>query len=143
MLSLSAERPNISIIAPAVNNCPKLTFEIFDKIQDEIVTPVDIITIVNDTMAACFIDKFNLAILSNANDITQIAAERPITDKKLIFPTNLKAIPIANTATAISKMVVTPFLIAPSFLAPPASSTSSVFLPESLDFFLERAIIVC
>ena len=40
-----------------------------------------------------------------------IPALRAITDKKLTPPINLKATPIAKTATAINNIVAIPFLI--------------------------------
>ena len=67
-----------------------------------------------------------------------------MTDKILTFPTILKAIPIANTATAISKIVAKPFLRAPAFFGSPESAIGSLESPVffSVSFLLARAIRV-
>ena len=124
----------VAAIKIAVNNCVNPIGFIRLNTQDDTVSAADIITIVKEAIAACFIDKLSLAIFSNAIEISTIANPKDITDKKSTLPTNLNAIPIANTATAISKIVATPFLIWPFFFSPPDSSIASVFFSPPFCF---------
>ena len=131
-----------SDIKTAVNPCAKDIGIIKDIIQDDIVIAAAIRTNTIEVVNAFFNDISNLAIFSKAIETKVIARANPITDMKSIFPTNLKAKPIANTATAIKSIVPTPFLILLSFfLSPPTSSKTPVFL--SVSFFFPDANIVC
>ncbi len=69
-----------------------------------------------------------LQLFSNAIEINVIPNARPITDNIFTSPTNLNAIPIAKTATAINNIVPTPFLISLSLLG---SASISLVLADS------------
>ena len=81
----------------------------------------------------------SFATFSNATAIITMARPNPITDKKSILPTSLKAIPIAKTATAIRIIVPTPFFRLLSFFLSPPVSSIGVFFSEL--FFLESSRI--
>ena len=91
-----------------------------------------------------FKDSFNFATFSNASDIAYIAILNDITDRKSTLPTILNANPIANTATAIRRIVPIPFLRELSdFLSPPASSKIPVFLSFSFFFEISNIVFCC
>ena len=131
---------NPTPISIAVSDCENDIGLILDIIQEDTVIPIAMNTIEAATTAACFKLRFKAATFSKAFATTNIPIERPITAKKFIPPTSLKAIPIARTATAISNIVPIPFLILLScFLSPPAFSKSLFLSPDAL---LESCIIV-
>ena len=109
-------------------------------IQEDAVSAIAINTMAAEVTAASLRVILSAAILAKAFDNMSMAKDRPITEKKFIPPTNLNAIPIARTATAMRSIVPTPFLMSLSFFLSPPALSNSLFL--SLDLFLERDIIV-
>ena len=110
----------------------------FDSKIDDTNTPPDKTTITNEALNASFGVIPIFATFSNAAATKTIAIPSPTTDRKFISPTNLNAIPIANTATAIRSIEATPFFIELSFFG--SASKSPVFLSDS--FFLDISKIV-
>ena len=145
-----ATKTNNRAINPAVIACLIDTGLIFDKIFDETNNAKDIVTMIREVVRASFIVSgppdapFIFATLSKATATNTIPIPNAITDIILILPTNLKANPMANTATAINRIVANPFLRAPVFFGSPASATGSleswVFFSDS--FFLAMPIRV-
>ena len=107
--------------------------------------PIEIAVIAIIKFIASFLGSkptsFNtLCTLENPMANNGNAKDNAITDKKLTLPTNLKATPIAKTATAISKITPIPSLkFFCDFLSLPKSSTTLSFLPAPLPIFM----IVC
>ena len=145
-----ATKTNSKAITAAVRACLMEIGVIFDNNFDEIIVASDIVTMIREVVRASFIVSgppdapFIFATLSKAKATNTIPIPNAITDIILTLPTNLKAIPMANTATAINRIVASPFFRAPVFFGSPASVIGSLGSPVffSVSFFFAKAISV-
>src|SRR5574344_43894 len=130
----NAINPNKPEINKIENALPADNIDVFDSIHDAtvILNAIDVIASIKLALSLkgsnpTFLRVMCTTAKAYANNGNAIAND--ITVKKLTFPNNLKATPIANTAAAIANITPTPFLkLSPAFLFFPNFSTVSVSL---------------
>ena len=135
-----ATAPNIAAINTAVINLKIPTGLTPESIKEESVIAVAIATVTRIMFAISpALRSFIWAIFSNAIATNGSAIAKANTERKFIPPTNLKAIPIASTPTAIIIIDANPSFNFDPCLGSVAPSKGPFF---SAGLFLLRAIIV-